>query len=681
MNNLFISFYWHFHQPYYKDTIDNIYLLPYTKIHLLKNYYMMAKIIEKNRIKTNFNFTPILLEQINDYEKYNSKCLITEYSRMSINLFEEHKEQIVKKLLSFLSINTLNRFERLKELSLKEINDYKIEDILDLITLFNLSLIPDLEKDEKVKAIEDKGRNYKDEDRYFLLEKQNKIIKEVLPLYKELFNENLIEITTSPYSHPIIPLIIDTDIAKRCGENNLPQDKFSHPEDIYEQIKLGNEIFIENFGKFPSGIWPPEGSVSNEVIDIFIDNDFKYFATDENILFKTLESNIRDNIYKTYFVKRDNKKISIFFRDKILSDLIGFRYSSMNEYDAVNDFISRVNAIKENLNRDSCLIVLLDGENPWEFYKNNGFDFLNLLYTTLSKEKNIILTTNNEILDSVESEEINYIESGSWVNGDFKTWIGDEEDNLSWNYLKKIRDDFEILDDEKKEKVKKNLFILEGSDWNWWYGKSYENKIKKNFDYLYRRHMLSFYLSSGLDVKNFVYKPIISDEINFINLKVKGYMKPKIDGKITDFYEWENGFHYDNEERLSEIHSNDRFFEYIKGGFDKENLYLAIKINKNFQNFKVDLNLNPKNEKYKLTFINENNNLSLLNDLSIYVEYFFDEILEIKLPFFNEIFYEDNKISFFVIFNLNNKPVSKMPQDGFFIIDTDEKNIISEWVV
>ena len=193
--------------------------------------------------------------------------------------------------------------------------------------------------------------------------------------------------------------------------------------------------------------------------------------------------------------------------------------------------------------------------------------------------------------------------------------------------------------------------------------------------------MLSFYLSSGLDVKNFVYKPIISDEINFINLKVKGYMKPKIDGKITDFYEWENGFHYDNEERLSEIHSNDRFFEYIKGGFDKENLYLAIKINKNFQNFKVDLNLNPKNEKYKLTFINENNNLSLLNDLSIYVEYFFDEILEIKLPFFNEIFYEDNKISFFVIFNLNNKPVSKMPQDGFFIIDTDEKNIISEWVV
>jgi len=600
---------------------------------------------------------------------------------MSLNLLEDNKEQIVKKLLSYLSSNSLNRFERLKELSSKETNDYKIEDILDLITLFNLSLIPDLEKDEKVKAIEDKGRNYDDEDRYLLLEKQNEIIKKVLPLYKELFNENVIEITTSPYSHPIIPLIIDTDIAKRCGENNLPEDRFSHPSDIYEQIKLGNEIFMKNFGIFPSGIWPPEGSVSNEVIDIFINNDFKYFATDEDILLKTLKSNTRDSIYKTYFVKRDNKKISIIFRDKILSDLIGFRYSSMNEHDAVNDFISRVNSIKENLNSDSCLIVLLDGENPWEFYKNNGFDFLNLLYTTLSKEKNIILATNSEILESVKSEEIDYIESGSWVNGDFKIWIGDEEDNLSWSYLKKIRDDFEILDDEKKEKVKKNLFILEGSDWNWWYGKSYENTIKKDFDYLYRRHMLSFYLSSGLDVKNFVYKPIISNEINFINLNVKGYVNPKIDGKITDFYEWENGFHYDKEEKLSEIHFNDRFLEYIKGGFDKENLYLAIKLNNNFQNFKIDLYLNPKDEKYKLTFINENNNFSLLNNLSIDVEYFFDKILEIKIPFFNEIFYEDSKISFFVIFNLNNKLVSKIPQNSFFIIDTDEKNIISEWVV
>ncbi|MGC8943892.1 MAG: glycoside hydrolase family 57 protein [Caldisericia bacterium] len=681
MSNLFVSFFWHFHQPYYKDTIDNIYIFPYTKIHLLKNYYMMAKIVEQNKIKVNFNFTPILLEEINDYEKNNYKCLITEYSKLNRDFLIENKKNIVKKLLSFLSINSINKYERLKELSLKNLNDYNLSDILDLITLFNLSLIPNFEKDERIEKIEQKGGNYNDEDRFYILEKQNEIIKKVLPLYKELFNQNLIEITTSPFSHPIIPLIIDTEIARRCGENNLPKERFSHPEDIYEQIKIGKDIFIRNFEKEPLGIWPSEGGVSDEVIDIFLNNNFKYFATDEDILFKTLKTNIRENIYKPYYIKRNNNKISVIFRDKTISDLIGFKYSSMNEHDAVNDFISRVNLIKENLKKDGLLIVLLDGENPWEFYKNNGYDFLNLLYTSISKENGVILSTINEILDSIESQEIDHIDCGSWVNGDFKTWIGDEEDNLSWDYLKKIRDDFDTLNEEKKEEVKKLLFVLEGSDWNWWYGKSYGDNIKKDFDYLYRRHMLSFYLSSGLNIREFVYKPIILNDKIFINLKVKGYIEPKIDGKITNFYEWENGFYYDKEEKLSEIYSNDKFFEYIKGGFDKENLYLLIKTNKNYKEYKIEINLNPDNEKYKLIFIFNQKNVTLSSNLKVNVEYYFDDVFEIKIPFFKEIFFKENTLSFFLIFYLNDKPVSKIPEDGFFIIETDERNLISEWIV
>lgn len=641
----------------------------------------MGKLVENNKVKVNFNFTPVLLEQINDYEEKNSKCLITDYSKLDINFLKENKEMVIKKFLSFLSSKTINRFDRLKELSLKNSKDFESQEILDLITLFNLSLIPDFEKDDKIQKIEDKGRNFENEDRFYILEKQDEIIKKVLPLYKDLYNENLIEITTSPYSHPIIPLIFDTDIAKRCGEYNLPEERFSHPEDIYEQIKLGNEIFIKNFEKYPSGIWPPEGGVSNEIIDIFIDNNFKYFATDEEILFKTLKSNSRDNLYKPYFIKKDDKKISIIFRDKILSDLIGFRYSSMNEYDAINDFLSRVKIIKENLKKDSSLIVLLDGENAWEFYNNNGIDFLNLLYDTLSKENGIILTTVSEILDSVESQEINYIECGSWINGDFKTWIGEEEDNLSWSYLKKIRDDFENLNEEKKEKVKKLLFILEGSDWNWWYGKSCGDDIKRNFDYLYRRHMQAFYLYSELEARNFVYKPLIINEGNFIDLKVKDYIKPKIDGKITDFYEWENGFYYDIEEKLSEIYSNDRFFEYIKGGFDKDALYLLININKEFQNFELKLVLNPINEKYKLIFNFSNININVSSNLPVNIEYSFEDVFEIKIPFFNDIFYEKSKISFFIIFYLNGKPVGKIPDKGSFLMDIDEKKLIQEWVV
>lgn len=681
MSKLFINFFWHLHQPYYKDKIDNIYLLPYTKIHLIKNYYMMINIINKNRIKVNFNFTPILLEQINDYEEKNSKCIITEYSKLDSDSILKNKKNIVKKLLSFLSPITVNKYERLKELSLKKIEDFDIQDILDLTTLFNLSLIPDFEKDEKLIEIENKKRNYNDFDRFFILEKQDEIIKKVLPLYRQLFNENIIEITTSPYSHPIIPLIIDTNIAKRCQETNLPKERFVHPEDILEQIKIGKEIFVKNFDKHPIGFWPPEGGVSDEIIDILINNNFKYFATDEEILFKTLKSNSRENLYKPYYVKKDNKKIYIIFRDKILSDLIGFRYSSMSEYEAINDFLLRVKFIKENLKKDGSLIVLLDGENAWEFYKNNGFDFLNLLYDTLSKENDIILTTANEILDLVESQQLDYLETGSWINGDFKTWIGEEEDNISWNYLKIIRDDFMKLNEEKKAKLKKLLFILEGSDWNWWYGKSYGNDIKKNFDYLYRRHMQSFYLYSGLEAKPFIYKPIIIDENKFINLSVKGFITPNIDGKITNFYEWENGFYYESEEKLSEIVSFEKFFEYIRGGFDKDNLYLLIKINKELFSFEIKLILNSFNEKNSLIFSSNNKIITIKNNLPVNIEYAIKDFIEVKIPYYKELFYTDKKISFFLLFYLNNKPVSKIPDNGIFLIDIDEEKLKEEWVV
>lgn len=640
----------------------------------------MINIINKNGIKVNFNFTPILLEQINDYEEKNSKCIITEYSKLDSDSILKNKKIVIKKLLSFISPITINKYKRLKELSLRKIEEFNIQDILDLITLFNLSLIPDFEKDEKLIEIENKKRNYNDWERFFILEKQDEIIKKVLPLYKQLFKEHIIEITTSPYSHPIIPLIIDTDIAKRCQETNLPKERFAQPEDILEQIKIGNEIFVKNFNTLPIGFWPPEGAVSNEIIDILINNNFKYFATDEDILFKILKSISRENLYKPYYVKNGDKKIFIFFRDKILSDLIGFRYSSMSEYDAVNDFLSRVRFIKENLKKDGSLTVLLDGENAWEFYKNNGFDFLNLLYDTLSKENDIVLTTADEILDSVESQQLDYIETGSWINGDFKTWIGDEEDNLSWDYLKIVRDDFMKLDDEKKAKLKKLLFILEGSDWNWWYGKSYENDSKKNFDYLYRRHMQSFYFYSGLEAKPFIFKPIIIDENKFINLPVKGYITPKIDGKVTNFYEWENGFYYEGEEKLSEIVSFEKFFEYIKGGFDKDNLYLLIKIDKELFGFEIKLIFNPFDKKNSLIFNYNNKIISIKKNLPVNIEYAIEDFIEVKIPYFKELFYTENKISFFILFYLNNKPVSKIPDNGIFLLDIDEEKLKAEWV-
>ncbi|MBC7194623.1 MAG: hypothetical protein H5U37_03105, partial [Caldisericia bacterium] len=219
MNRLYISFLWHFHQPYYKDLTENFYILPYTRIHLVKNYYMMAKITEELSVNLNFNFTPILLEQIKDYESGDGKDLFTNIIEYGESYIRENKNILFERIKSLIPKNTISKYSRVKEIIQKSYDDLEINDLIDLFFYLNLSLILRFDFDKKVENLLFKEKNYSFDDINYLFEKQNEIIKKVLPLYRELFNENLIELTMSPYAHPISPLILDTDLAKRCGEN------------------------------------------------------------------------------------------------------------------------------------------------------------------------------------------------------------------------------------------------------------------------------------------------------------------------------------------------------------------------------------------------------------------------------------------------------------------------------
>lgn len=681
MNKLYIIFFWHFHQPYYKDLFQDIYILPYTKIHLLKNYYMMGKVVLDNKVNVNFNFTPILLDQINDYESGSYNCLLTNISKMDINDLEKNKVLVIETIKKFLNKSALKKYNRLDELINRDINYLNIQDLLDLITLYNLSLIPEFEKDEDIKKIENKEKNFDNLDRFVILNKQDEIIKKVIPLYNNLLEENLVDITISPYSHPIMPLIIDTEIARSCGETFLPKERFSYPEDIYDQINLGKEIFYKNFKKYPKGIWPPEGSVSYEVVEILFNTNFTYFATDEEILFKTLKKSDRSLIYKPYYFEKNGKKIYVFFRDRTLSDLISFKYSSMDENDAINDLLKKIREIKDSLKEDGVLLILLDGENPWEYYKNNGLTFLNLLYKTLKNEEGVVLSKINNVIESLNSIKLTSLEAGSWINGNFKTWIGEEEDNLSWDYLKIIRDDFESLDINLKQKLKKLIFILEGSDWNWWYGKSYNYDIKKDFDELYRKHMLSFYILSNRKIRNFVYLPIISDNKEEIKVMPKSLIEPKLDGKETDFFEWVNGFTYNEEENLTEIFLNTKMIELIKLGYDDINLYFLIKINKEIKKFDLNFIFKTKKEDINIKF-SKNDNFTLEKSSYIdNIEYIYKDYLEIKMPILEDFYYIDKKLLFFIVTLIDGKPITKVPKGGYFSLDLNEKNILSNWVV
>lgn len=679
MSRVFISFLWHFHQPYYKDLIENFYILPYTRVHLVKNYYMMAKITEMVKINLNFNFTPILLEQINDYEKNSAKDLFTNLIEYDKDYLFENKEILIEKIKKLIPKNFISKYYRLKEIINKDSNEYNFNDFIDLIFYLNLSLILNFEIDEKIEKILKKEKDFSFDEIYILYEKQNEIIKKVLPLYRELHKENLIELTMSPYAHPISPLIVDTEIAKRCSEKNLPE-RFSHPEDLIGQIEFGKEIFFKNFNFYPNGIWPSEGAVSQEVIEIFAESGFRYFMTDEDILFKTINKKERENLYNLYYLEIKNNKIYSLFRDKILSDSIGFIYSQMDEKDAVKDFINKLNEIKKYTNDDKFVLVLLDGENAWDYYKNNGIDFLFSLYSELKKDKEVILSRISDVIEELNSKKLNNIETGSWINGDFKTWIGEEEDNLSWNYLKIVRDDYEKLDQNKKENLKKILYILEGSDWNWWYGKTYDYNIKKDFDYLYRKHLISFYILAKIKVKDEFFKSLIIDEKQKIPLNVKNYIKPIIDGKINNFFEWSDGFYFDKEEKLTSIYFFNKIIEFVIGGFDLDNFYIGVKINNNLKEYRLILNFEGKERNYKIILNKDKNIFNLEGDI-MDIEWSYFDIFEAKIPLFDEIFKEDKIINLFLLVEFNNKILSKSPPNGIFEINLDPNYLKSQWEV
>lgn len=639
----------------------------------------MAKITEELSVNLNFNLTPILLEQIKDYENGDGKDLFTNIIEYGESYIQENKNILFERIKSIIPKNTISNYSRVKEIIQKNYDDLGINDLIDLFFYLNLSLLLRFDFDKKVENLLFKEKNYSFDDIYYLFEKQNEIIKKVLPLYRELFNENLIELTMSPYAHPISPLILDTDLAKRCGENYLPE-RFSHPEDLEGQIEFGKEVFYNTFNFYPNGIWPSEGAISYEVAQIFAEKNFTYFMTDEEILFKTIKSKDRKNLYNPYYLEFGNKKIFSLFRDKILSDSIGFVYSQFDENEAVKDFIEKINEIKKYSQEDKFVLVLLDGENAWEYYKNNGIDFLFNLYSELKKDKEVILSKISDVVNELNSKRLEYIETGSWINGDFKTWIGEEEDNLSWNYLKMIRDDFEKLSNDKKEELKKVLYILEGSDWNWWYGKTYDYNIKKDFDYLYRKHILSFYSLSKLPVRDEFYKTLIKEGREKIYLNVKNYIRPIIDGKINNFFEWNEGFYFDEEEKLTSIYFSNKIIEFIRGGFDENNFYIGVKINNNLKEYNLIINFEGKNKNYEIV-LNKFENSSLLKGDLIDIEWNINHLFEAKIPLFDEIFKKDKILNFFILVEVNNKTLSKSPPCGLFEINLDQKELISQWEV
>lgn len=506
------------HQPYYKNLLTNETEFPWVRFHGTKDYLDMIKIAQEfPDMKLTVNLVPSLLEQIEDYQNDNvkDKFLLLSYKPAAELNHDERKFL----LDNFFMINkeTVIKFHpRYYELLVKKDNgqNFSDQDYLDLQVWFNLAWIDPYFRESipELLKIVHKARFFTEKEKCTVLDKQLEILKEIIPAYKDCIKSKQIEIILSPFYHPILPLLYNTNIAKEANvKSTLPAVNFSYPEDAKAQVDLAVEYFKSRFGADPIGMWPSEESVSEHIIHILIKAGIKWIVTDEAILFKSLHIHKRDTkiLYHPHYVETEDGILNIVFRDRNLSDLIGFEYAKWAPKDAAADFVKHIENIAVAYKDQNVLVTIaMDGENAWEYFVYDGHPFLRYLYKGLTESKLIKTTTVNEYLKLFPAEKkINRLGAGSWIYGEFSKWINNPCKNRGWEYLALARKELEEMR-KKGEPIPdlawKQIHVAEGSDWYWWFGEDYPGY----FDRLYRMHMSNFYTIINKPIPEYLKHPI-----------------------------------------------------------------------------------------------------------------------------------------------------------------------------
>ncbi len=536
-----VAFLWHMHQPYYKDPIADKYMMPWVRLRGVKDYYPMAALVDKfPGVKVTFNLVPSLVEQINDYVHNGATDIylditakpadsLTFQDRVYLlnNFFHVNFKHFIEPNARYAQLLIKKGVRPLRLAALKNVvKSFSDRDFLDLQVLFNMAWFHSISVDSDVnlKGLIEKSEGYTEADKGYVLARQKEIMGSIIPLYRKLRDEGSIEITTTPFYHPILPLLCDTSVANISTPGMELPKKFSHPEDAAWHIEEAVRYHKLTFGAPPDGMWPSEGSVSDKTIELAISRGIKWLATDEDILFRTLSSYDRrckgieyfDRriIYRPYNVKKAAGSMAMVFRDKNLSDMISFSYNSWNPSDAAWDLIGHMNNIAQNLRRDTdrgLLTIAMDGENAWEYYEDNGRRFFETLYSNIDKQEYVCSTRITDYL-SVEPPKrtLSRIFPGSWINHNFEIWIGQEQDNVSWEYLAKVRRDLvkfskgAVPGSIELSAAWRELYIAEGSDWNWWYQGRVRQGGDNPFDKLYLTHLQNVYKLLKMAVPEFL---------------------------------------------------------------------------------------------------------------------------------------------------------------------------------
>jgi alpha-amylase/alpha-mannosidase (GH57 family) len=600
---------WHQHQPFYKDLVTGQYRLPWTRLHALKDYYGMVKLLDEfPQVHQTFNLVPSLITQIQDYVSGEAQDpFLRVASKPAKDLTIEERRFALQYLFQANPVNVIGRYPRYRELSekLRSAGDsperaekyFQTQDFTDLQVLSQLGWFDEYFLAEKdIAELVRKGQNYSLEDQQLVIAAERELLGRVLPVHTEAAKKGLIEISTSAFYHPILPLLCDTHVGAVSSPGlPLPQNGYRHPEDAREQLLRGLDLHEKMFGLRPQGVWPSEGSVSEEVLAIAHQLGVQWMATDEGVLGRTLGTHFSrdgyghlnsDGAHRLYTIYRyeDAKadtRMNMLFRDHTLSDLIGFVYSGMPPQDAANNLIHKIKEAAKPVianGQDAVVPIILDGENAWEYYPQSGREFLRRFYDALQREPGIEAVTVSEAI--ARHKNVSHLKSivpGSWINANFNVWIGAPEDNKAWDYLYHARNFYEHAAPNATEKQRKLAFeeimIAEGSDWNWWYGPEHHSANDRDFDELYRKHLSNVYQALGGVPPDYLAQPIIGGAARPTFTSQSAYIHPKITGDMVRYFEWMGAARYTADQRSGAMHGKQFLMDEIFAGIDEQYVY------------------------------------------------------------------------------------------------------------
>lgn len=574
---LYVAFIWHQHQPLYKSRMAGEYRLPWVRLHGTKDYLDLVLIMARYpKLHQTVNLVPSLIMQLEEYvegtaiDPYLAAALMPE-EKLSV----EQKHFIVEHFFDGNHHTLIDPHPRYAELYAQRqengrgwcLENWNQQDYSDLLAWHNLAWIdPIFWDDPQIESWLKKGRNFTLSDRQQIYAKQQEIIGKIIPQHRQMQDAGQLEVITSPYTHPILPLLADTDAGRvAIPQMQLPQRRFQWEEDIPRHLRKAREMYAERFGREPRGLWPSEQAVSPSILPHIAQHGFKWICSDEAVLGWTKHhffhrdgaGNVYEPeyLYRPYRLETPHGDLAIAFRDHRLSDLIGFTYATMEPRKAASDLVGHLEAIAYSLKQRQAqgtesgleqpwlVTIALDGENCWEYYARDGEPFLDALYQKLSNHREIELVAVSEFIDKfppTESLPSDRLHSGSWVDGSLTTWIGDPAKNKAWDLLEPAR---EILaqhpeaTEETNPEAWEALYAAEGSDWFWWFGEGHSSNQDAMFDQLFREHIAAIYQALDEPIPENVLQAVESHE-RASDRRPESFIHPIIDG-IGDEQDWD----------------------------------------------------------------------------------------------------------------------------------------------